>query len=900
MSKRKNKTLAKVQPQATGSAPKPMVTQQLSIRPYNVKSLSLTDWRNAQKAALNMIPRRVTLYDLYHDISTTDAQVIAVWGKRVDAVTSADWIFTDKDGNPVDEINELIDCIGWDELLTCILKSKAWGYSMAEPRFFINDNGMNEFSIYEIPEKHMRPEKGMIALDQVGDTGIMIHEGIYAKTIMEFGKPKDLGLLLSASMYAILKRGDISDWAEFIEIFGRGIIDATWDGFDEGQRKALAQTFESMGGGGIIIRPKGTDLQIHGNNGNASGQLQDSFATKMDGYISKALLGTTETTESSKSSGYAQAEVHQNADNKKHETDLTFVRKNLNSKFIKVLIAAGFNTQGGTFVLKDKTALSLKEQFDIHMKMADQLGIPYDDDFFYEKYGMPRPKNYDALKKAIEDRKNADLAAKQVQENADTPVPPKEKRGKKSGNQKEELTINPSLWKRIVRLFQPAPAQLTLTTGATNPMCCGDRHIKVNLALFVADKVYNSLSDGLIKRAWDAEGEMVFDSGLYAYTARTLISGFSDGWKTKPVKLASLGMEYGVDDPAALTAYEMNLFRFAGVKTLFEAQKLNELFRKSKTFKEFYDTASSMLKVHNRDWLETEYNTAIAVGESAATYNRLMKQVEIFPYWEYKTAGDEKVRFAHQLLEGIILRWDHPAWKKIFPPNDWNCRCFIVARTKGEVTKEQLAQSEAKVAEYMESEYYKKEVKSGWGINRADKGEVFTENQNYTSNLSGAITSLEKLGFADYKLDDIKTVYEKSKAAEFVAKFGADEREEAIEDFISSITVLNTKKYVLDDFNKRKLQISKTTIRKHTNANIEKYADRHIYLSELGDVLKKPDEVWLGSYGSGKLNNYVYLKHYSDFTLVVIGRLKDDLTLEIETWYTVTTNELRKGLLVKN
>ena len=900
MSRKKNKTIAKVQPKAAEAAPRPMISQQLTVRPYNVKSLSLLDWRNAQKAALNLIPRRVTLYDLYHDISTTDAQVIAVWAKRVDAVTSADWIFTDKDGNPVDEVNELIDCIGWDELLATILKSKAWGYSMAEPRFFINDNGMNEFSIYEIPEKHMRPEKGIIALDQIGDTGINIHEGIYAKTIMEFGKPKDLGLLLSASMYAILKRGDISDWAEFIEIFGRGIIDATWDGFDEGQRKALAKTFEDMGGGGIIIRPEGTKLDIHQNTGNANGQLQDAFATKMDGYISKALLGTTETTESSKSSGYAQAEVHQKVDNKKHETDLTFVRKNLNSKFIKVLIAAGFNTRGGTFVIKDKSELSLKEQFDIHMKMAEKLGIPYDDDFFYEKYGMPRPKNYEALKKAIEDSKKGVLPEKEEPESADTPTPSKAEKGKKPATDKEELTINPSLWKRIVSLFQAAPAQINLTTGATKVMCCGDRHTKINLAAFVADKVYGSLADGLIKRAWEAGGNMVFDSELYAYTARTLNSGFSDGWKTKPVKLADLGMVYGVDDPSALTAYEMNLFRFAGVKTLFEAQKLNELFRKSKSFKEFYDTASSMLKVHNRDWLETEYNTAIAVGESAATYNRLLKQVDIFPYWEYKTAGDEKVRFAHQLLEGIVLRWDHPAWKKIMPPNDWNCRCYIVARTKGEVSKEQLEQSAARVADYMETEAYKKEVKNGWGINRADKGEVFTENQNYTSNYLGAVTALEKLGYADYKLDDVKTIFADKKGAEFKPAFGADEREEAIESFLSGVTVLNSKKYVLDDFNNRKLQISKTTIRKHTNANIEKYADRHIYLSELEAVLKKPDEVWLGSYATGKLNNYVYLKHYSDFTLVVVGRLKDDLSLEIETWYTVKTNELRKGLLVKN
>lgn len=150
----------------------------------------------------------------------------------------------------------------------------------------------------------------------------------------------------------------------------------------------------------MIIRHDGTKLQIHQNTGNASGQLQDSFNSKMDGYISKALLGSTETTDSSKSSGYAQAQIHQNSDHR-HETDLNFVRRNLNSRFITVLKAAGFDTKGGTFILKSRTVLSLKDEFDLHFKMAKELKIPFDDDFFYEKYGMPHPKNYKQLKKVI-------------------------------------------------------------------------------------------------------------------------------------------------------------------------------------------------------------------------------------------------------------------------------------------------------------------------------------------------------------------------------------------------------------------------------------------------------------------------------------------------------------------
>ncbi|HCU45028.1 MAG TPA: hypothetical protein DF610_09355, partial [Sphingobacterium sp.] len=261
---RKNKTVQKI---AAGKNTVPII-QNITVQPFNRQSQDIGNWRNATRSAEGHIPRRVVLYDLYNDIITTDAQVIAIWSKRQDAITTANWEFTDSDGNPVDAINELIDCIGFEDLLKEIIDSKAWGYSMCEPTFFVNSNDQNEFTLFSVPKKHMRPEKGIIAKEQQNDDGINIHEGIYAKTIMEFGKTKDLGLLLSAAMYSIYKRGSTADWAEFIEIFGRGIIDAEWDGFDESQRQQLAKAIKEMGAGGILIRPSGTKVEIKNNTGN--------------------------------------------------------------------------------------------------------------------------------------------------------------------------------------------------------------------------------------------------------------------------------------------------------------------------------------------------------------------------------------------------------------------------------------------------------------------------------------------------------------------------------------------------------------------------------------------------------------------------------------------------------
>ena len=894
----RKKTAQKTASKAKSSVP---IVQNITVQPFNRQSQDIGKWRGATRAAESQIPRRVLLYDLYHDIKTTDAQVIAVWSKRQDAITTANWEFTDKDGNPVDAINEMIDCIGFEKLLKEIVDSKAWGYSMCEPSFFTNDNGQNEFTLYSIPKKHMRPEKGQIVMHQQDMDGININEGIYQKTVMQFGDPTDLGLYLSAAMYSIYKRGSTADWAEFIEIFGRGIIDAEWDGFDEGQRQALSKAIQEMGAGGILIRPSGTTIDIKNNTGNANGQLQDTFVTKMDGYISKALLGSTETTDSSQRSGYAQAEIHAKEDQKKNESDLNFVRRSLNSKFIKVLKAAGFDTKGGTFVIKKDKNLD-KSAYEIHKSMRKDLGIPIDDDFFFEEYGVRKPDNYDELKEEQINKAN-DIKNKETDDTSpddsdgDDARTPSNSKGKKDINpteSKEEKRQKLSFFRRLIRLFHPAPiAKNQQLVGAL-----GDHHTNsIHLAKFVASNVFDKLKDEVIQRVWMAKGALMFDSELFNYTAATLTDAFSKGWKAKPTKLVDLGFTYGIDDPATLTAYEMNLFRFAGAKTLYEAQQLNELFRTAKSFREFYDTASSMLDVHNKVWLEAEYNTAMAAGDMAATYNRLMKQTDEFPYWQYKTVHDDRVRHAHAILHDIVLPWNHPAWKYILPPNDWNCRCWIVPRTKAEVTKEQIKASEETVRVYLDSKEFKKASKAGWGINRADKAQVFSENQHYTTDYLDVLKRMNNLGLKDWGLKPMNQNYTD---IEFKAKFDKDQRDQAITDFTDNLEKVTSKKFGVTDFNGRIITIDKTTIRKHTTDRKEKYQDRHIYLNEVEKIVKNPDEVWLQNYKQNKYQSYVYVKYYKDFALVVVCTLTDSLELQIETWHKLESTNIRKGLLIKH
>jgi phage gp29-like protein len=854
------KVLKRNEVKLPANAPNPIVIQNIDVRPFNRTTQDIPNWRRAIQNAESRIPRRSLLYDLYADV-VQDAHVIAVTGKRFDAVTNANWQFMNKDGKPVDAINELIDSSGFDDVVTEILNSKFWGYSVLEPTFYKDTNDTWAVEANLLPRLNYRPEAGVVAFNYASDEGINIREGIYAKTIMEVGKVADLGLLLSAAQYAILKRGGIGDYAMFVQVFGRPIIDATWDGFDESQRLKLLESL-NIGPGGVIVRPDGTTVTILESKLTAS-TIHKDFKNDMNAEISKALLGTTETTESSSSSGFAQSKTHESQDNNKHESDINFVRKVLNSRFVKVLEAHGIITESGRFMIQgEETKLSTKESFEMHKSMVTDLGLPIDDDFFYETYGLPKPDNYDKLKAEKEAAKSNEAVGvmkepagktEKIQPTAEVKEPTKKE-------------VKLSWLKELVKLFQAAPTE---TIGAS----CGHHHIKLTFD----ESGFNETA--FLERAYAAKGAMDFDFALFEHTAQTLLSGFKKGWDDTTINLSyAPGFTYNAPDPALLTSFEQNIFRFSGAKNLAEAQLLNELFRKSSSFNEFYNLAKGQVDLFNKDWLLTEYNTAIHVGAAASNYHRLLSKVDTFPYWTYTTAGDELVRYTHELLNGITLPANDPRWSKLFPPGDWNCRCFIVPKMKHEVNETLLRLSETKADVFLESEAFTKAKAQGWGVNRGEVGEVFTANQQYVNKFPGEASKLlNQLGAADFGL----LSYAKMKEAAteelpaFNGKTGA---------FFKDLEIIGTNP-VLRDYKNRPLELD------------PKNTEDPKLLNAMKQAISKPDEVWL----NGKeLDQLVFVKYYKDQTLVTTASVANNQSRLLK-WMVIedSIEMFRKGLLIQ-
>lgn len=872
------KSQPKIKP---GGAPPSVVLNQIDVRPFGRREQDIPKWRQALQAAESIIPRRTLLYDLYADVDI-DGHVEAVTSKRRDAVTTAKWMFTDKSGKPNDKINDLIDSIGFTTLIEEIMNSKFWGYSILEPTFFTGPDGSHEMDPNLIPRHNYRPEQGIVAKDHTAEEGVNIREGIYAKTVMEVGNPYDLGLYLKAAPYQILKRGGVGDWALFVQVFGNPLVDATWDGFDESQRIKLLEAINALGSGGAIVRPEGTNITLLENKSNANGDLQDKFMTFLNKEISKALLGSTETTESSNSSGYAQAETHAGQDERKNESDLNFVRRILNSRFIKILNTHGFDTAGGKFVIEgEDNELSVKESFDIQMRLFDK-GLPIEDDFFYETYGIPKPANYNQIKKDQEAAKEAEAKAAQK-----VPAPGKAPMKKVSLSEDD-----PGAWERLKEtlksFFVSAPE--VQPTGAMMT-CCSETHL---ISLSDQEPVD---TNKIIRATAAAEGKGAMYPVLFYEYVTAFAKAFRAGWNTPPlggrgVQLADFGIEYGGLDPKMNTAWEMNIFKFSTVKAAYESKEVNDLFRRAKSFSEFERAVKTMYGVKNKNWLITEYNTAYQTAEAASTYYRLMGQLNTFPYWQYKTIGDDRVRDSHRVLHDIILPANHPLWKKIFPPNGWGCRCYVVPRLASEVDPARAEQDIAYVTDFIKTDpEWVKARKSGFAVNRADIQEVFTPNQQYSDNPNRVLSKILQMGAADWKMKEAKAI----QAAKEIQWTPSEPK--AIDELWDTYKVSDSLA-LINDYASRPVSIDKMLLAKANMGESTKYE----LIGVLDQVLMSPDEVWINDAGMGGLmDSWVYLKYYRNQTIRVVASLDDAGSLMIIRYDGIHANpeNSRRGLLIR-
>jgi len=105
------------------------------------------------------------------------------------------------------------------------------------------------------------------------------------------------------------------------------------------------------------------------------------------------------------------------------------------------------------------------------------------------------------------------------------------------------------------------------------------------------------------------------------------------------------------------------------------------------------EEASLGITAADSGYLETVFRTNVQGAYGAGRYRQIRAVAATRPYVEYRTAGDNRVRPAHQALDGVIFRQDDPDWGRFAPPCGFNCRCSVVTLRESQVDPARLRNS---------------------------------------------------------------------------------------------------------------------------------------------------------------------------------------------------------------
>lgn len=665
-----------------------------SINVYNVQLThqDITHYKNAVNAARSVTnPRRKLWIDLCDNLKL-DAHLASVMNKRTMGITNKKLVFYQKNSQDVDELvqEDIIETPWFRELLKYAMESVPFGHSLIE----LIPEGGKIGKVELIDRRNVQPETGRLLFDWSGDRGIDYRtDPVYANYLLEVGGRKDYGLLMSAAPYLIFKRGSIADWSQFAELFGMPFRVGKYDPYDDQTRIKLNEALQKMGGKGSAVIPRGTDLEFHDNNGSGKSEVFKDLVNICDEQISKLFLGQTMTTDDGASR--SQGQVHQRVEEGINKSDMSEMEFLLNWRLKPKLQALGYNVQNGSFKFQENEIIPLEKR--IHIDMQAATMVPVADEHWYKTYGVTPPSPEELARKK-----------KEAQEAAPKPDPDKDPDGDKDSEEEEK---KPDASKKKVVLIAEPTFNLGAELADLYAHQC--QHHTPLMASRKPDPILERIAQG-IHNGTIRKGSV--DPELYKWIADQLMKGVFEGFGGDFSK-------FYIDEPdyKMLAHLEKNVHVFSAFKTHHQLREATSLLTdkdgKIRPFSDFKEDILKLNEKYNVQWLQTEYNQAIASSQMASVWVDIEQNKDVLPLLQYKTVGDANVRATHAAMDNIIRSVNDTFWDTYFPPNDWGCRCDVVSLDKGEETdlsKQKLP-----------------ELKSMFSVNTAKDGVVFPDTHPY-------------------------------------------------------------------------------------------------------------------------------------------------------------------------
>ncbi|MCC9072464.1 DUF935 family protein [Flavobacterium sp. F-65] len=797
----------------------------------------IQSWRTALMAIDHIdTPRYNRYFDLVDDLKTDGTLVKNVILRKTATLSVGFQIRNSKTGEINQLATKLFNQKWFYRYLSLELDAIIFGTRLLE---FLEFNG-KRIKISVLPSRNLVPSQKRFYPDLSKDKSFIQYDSEENKPwVLELNQDDSLGLINNIIPNLIWKKNVAQAWAEFCEKFGMPLISATTNNnnaahIDNVEKQLLALAEASVG-----VFPEGTTVKFDEANRTDAYNVYSKFIEHNTTEISGVLVGSN--TIGNNEANRSNTEVHERSlDFKISQSDRRDIGFNINDELLTLLKIQGYN-----YISDDDEFewIESKEEIDLNKFWEIVKG-------FMEEY---------------------DVDEEWLSKTFSIPIIGK----KKSPN--PTLTENTS---NAVALFKMPNYPVST--------CCPGYEFPTAVA---KPKNLEDLTNRLLEALWKNEDTKGIEGNLIVEEALQLVQGLKSGYG------AITG--YNTPDSLAYQMMEYNLFEFSASKTEARLATMTDLLidqekNQIRSEADFKKLANEKIKDLNQNYLTTEYNLSVAVGQNSAAYQRFLSEKDtVTSYVQYQTAGDSKVRNEHAKLDGKIFNLSDREAMKLFPPNGPGCRCEFIQYNRTPQAGEVMS---GKVAQEMLDAENANWSKSQFNLNRGDLKEVFTKSQFY-SDIKGLPKKLNDMTFDKYDLP---------KWSEFKSDLNTISLDE-------SITTENVKELFkkdksgafmgFKDYYGRKMVLAEKNFEFHTKGKyIKPNENRHQLFPHIKDILNQPDEVWYNTQDKldGKFQSR-YLKFYND-KIIVIDCEMSNKGLEVKTWYEAKKEDLnlRKGLLIRN
>lgn len=97
--------------------------------------------------------------------------------------------------------------------------------------------------------------------------------------------------------------------------------------------------------------------------------------------------------------------------------------------------------------------------------------------------------------------------------------------------------------------------------------------------------------------------------------------------------------------------------------------------------------------------LDTIFNANVQTAYSVGRYQQQLEVAAARPYLQYHAILDAVTRPDHAAQDGKVYAQDHPYWDAWYPPNGFNCRCYVTTLSAEDVRERGLEVQTAGVRE---------------------------------------------------------------------------------------------------------------------------------------------------------------------------------------------------------